>query len=54
MKKTYQAPETEVILLDACDILTLSIGGNGNAGIGDGVIADINSIISGGISSGKD
>lgn len=48
MKKTYQTPETEVILLDACDILTLSIGKTA-AGKDDGlVIADLNSLISGG------
>ncbi len=48
MKKTYQTPETEVILLDACDILTLSNGGVASSRDKDIVIENLNSLISGG------
>ena len=45
MKRTYQELEMEIILLDACDILTLSNGGDdGDEGI---VIPNLNSLISG-------
>lgn len=48
MKKTYQAPETEVILFEASDILTLSVGATA-AQKGDGmVIKDLNSLIGSG------
>ncbi len=47
MKKTYQELEMEFILLDACDILTLSVGKNA-AGEDDGiVIKNLNDLISG-------
>ena len=45
MKKIYTSLEMEVILLDACDILTLSNAGDeGKDGI---VIENLNSLISG-------
>lgn len=46
MKKSYSVPEAEVILLDACDILTLSNGKNAEPSDGI-VIANLNSLISG-------
>jgi hypothetical protein len=54
MKRTYQELEMEIILLDACDILTLSLGAKAaNADEGDGisfdvVVDDLNDLISGG------
>ena len=49
MKKTYYALEAEVILLDACDILTASGGltDGGKAGTSGIVIDDLNTLISG-------
>ena len=46
MKKTYSALEAEVILLNDCDILTLSNGNNAGEGAGI-VIENLNSLISG-------
>lgn len=46
MKKKYATLEAEVILLHACDILTLSNGNN--AGEADGIVLpNLNSLIEG-------
>ena len=49
MKRTYQELEMEIILLDACDILTASGGltDGGKAGTSGIVIEDLNTLISG-------
>ncbi len=47
MKKRYSTLEIEVILLDACDILTLSNGGVASSRDNDVVIDNLNSLIGG-------